>query len=197
MNDQIEKLLLQKNHHIYLYEEITQEAFRSFSLRSRYLRLHKKAKEINIYLSTIGGDVDYALGIVDEINGLKDAGIKVNTIGVGQVYSCGIFILCAADYRYGTENTTYMLHPFQYAFDEESHVQVAEYVKYTDKLYSEVMVWLATRCGQTKIKKFIERVKDSVYLNNDMAKELGLIHEDWNYKYEHGLQPTNGGSSKK
>lgn len=197
MNDKIEQLLLKKNNHIYLYEEITQEAFRNFSLRSRYLRLYKKPDVVNVYISTIGGDVDYALGIVDEISGLQNAGIKVNTIGIGQVYSSGIFILCAGDRRYGTENTTYMIHPFRYSFDEEYHAQASEYVKYADKLYSEIMVWVATRCGQTKIKSFINRVKDSIYLNNETAKELGLIHEEWNYRYENSNESSDGGSGKK
>lgn len=91
-----------------------------------------------------------------------------------------------------------MIHPFRYSLDDEYHAQIQEYVKYADKLYSEIMVWVATQCGQTKIKSFINRVKDSVYLNNDTAKEIGLIHAEWDYKHENGgEQPASRRSIKK
>ncbi len=196
MNEKIASLLLRKHNHIYVYDEINQESFKNFSMQSRYLRLYKQPESVNIYISSPGGEVDYAMAIVDEISGLKEAGIKVNTIGIGQVYSAGIYILCAGDKRYGTENTSYMIHPFRYSIDEEYHAHAREYVKYAEQLYSEIMVWVATRCGQTKIKPFIERINDSVYLNNDTAKKLGLIHAEWDYKQEINLQPGDGNSGE-
>lgn len=142
---------------------------------------------MNIYICTEGGDVECAMGIVDEINGLRTAGIKVNTIGIGRVYSCGIFILCAGEHRFGTENTTYMMHPFRYELGEEYHNIAREYIKYADKQQNEVMLWVAMQCGKSlskDIKKFMNDVNDNIYLNNETAKELGLIHEDWNYAKE-------------
>jgi ATP-dependent protease ClpP protease subunit len=188
----LENLLLKQNNHIYVYDEITPESFKEFSLKSRYLRLYKQPETVNIYISTIGGDVDCALGIIDEINGFKTAGIKVNTIGIGRVYSSGIFILCAGDRRYGTEYTTYMIHPFRYDLGEEYHAHALEYVKYAEKLQNEIMLWVAMQCGKNQpkdIKKFMTSINDSIYLNNETAKELGLIHEDWNYANEISNKP--------
>ena len=66
---------------------------------------------INIYLSTIGGDIYDMCAIYDEIRALKNE-YEVNIYCVGKVMSAGTIIMLATDleHRFAYANTTFMYH---------------------------------------------------------------------------------------
>jgi len=65
-------------------------------------------KPINLYMSSWGGDVYGALGIIDLLNIIN---VPINIIGIGAVMSAAVLVLaCASGKRYMTKNATCMIH---------------------------------------------------------------------------------------
>lgn len=171
---------------IYLIGDIDEKTYKRFLYKLRILK-QEKVDKINIYITTDGGDVHFAAGMFDEIEGAKKSGITINTIALGAVASAGIFILSAGDIRWGTENTTYFVHPFSYA-TQDYHQQTKQYVNFADEYYNNLMVSLATRCGYNtpkKIKEFLRKVNENIWLDTDSAIKFGLIDKKWNYNSDY------------
>lgn len=171
---------------LYICGGITRSLSTSFLYKIDYF-LDLGLKNLNIYINTEGGSVPDALAIVDRMMLLKDSGIHINTIGIGEVASAGIFILAEGSNRFGTENTTYMIHPIIHTIGSDYQVHVQQYAKFHDSFYNNLMTELALKCGKNKpkdIQKFMKTVADTVWLDTDLAMELGLIEGKWTISNE-------------
>jgi ATP-dependent Clp protease protease subunit len=69
--------------------------------------LDRSSGQIQLWISTIGGDVDVMFGLYDAVRLCRN---PVVTIGLGLVASAGVLVLVAGDKRYSTENTWLMSH---------------------------------------------------------------------------------------
>lgn len=175
---------LLKNREILLFGEIDEKKAKGFILRARYIHSRSpKNQPLLIFINSGGGDVDFAISIIEEIKSIsRDR--EVYTIGTGQVMSAAIFILAAGSKRYGCEYTSYMMHPFSYEPHTESviHEQFKEQVLHTDKVYNNLITDLAITCGKKEpkqIKKFREDIQKNIWLDTDGALEFGLINSIW------------------
>ena len=171
---------------IFLIGDIQKRLYRIFAEKIRFL-ISKKKNPIQVFITTDGGDPEFASAIVDDINGTKSLGLEVYTIGIGQVYSAGAFILAAGSKRFATEGTSLMIHPFSYDLGDSEHQSNKAYVNYTENMYNEMISSLAIKCGRKTpkdIKKFFEEIRDGKWLNAEQAVEFGLIDSIWNYSLE-------------
>lgn len=68
--------------------------------------------DFNFHISTYGGSIYDGLGIYDLIHKLDriNKRVNVNMFCEGKIMSAGIFIMLAAQHRYCTPNTTFMIH---------------------------------------------------------------------------------------
>ena len=66
-------------------------------------------KELNLIINSIGGHLSACFGIIDVMNGSK---IPINTIGIGEVASCGFTTFINGKNRILTPNTMCLSHDF-------------------------------------------------------------------------------------
>lgn len=71
------------------------------------LYLDRTPGDIELWVSTAGGDLSSMFGLFDIVRTRKNA---VKTIAFGEVCSAGCLVLVAGDYRYATENSWFMSH---------------------------------------------------------------------------------------
>jgi len=78
-------------------------------------------KTLNIFIETIGGDLHCCFAILDAIEYLKEQiRFKINTFGIGKVYSAGFFIFLLGDYRKLFPSTRVFVHEHLILNDEAS-----------------------------------------------------------------------------
>lgn len=171
---------------IYIHGEITERTSLNFLYKSDYI-IESDIKNVKIYIQTEGGDVPSALAIADRMAIMKDLGINIITIGIGEVASAGVFILIEGNKRYCTTNTTLMIHPMIHTLGSDYHAFIKEYATFHEGFYNNLMTDLAMKCGKKtpkEIQKFLSKISESVWLDVDGAIKLGLIHERWSAESE-------------
>jgi ATP-dependent protease ClpP protease subunit len=171
---------------IYICGEIETKTASSFLYKTDFI-LDKKIKKVKIYINTIGGDVPAAMAIVDKITLLKEVGVEVYTIGIGEVVSAGIFILVEGSKRYACENASFMIHPLIHELGADYHKFISKYAKFHESFYNNLMTGLAMKCGRKNPKaigEFLRSVSDSIWLDVDEAIKFGLVEDKWTGKLE-------------
>ncbi len=174
---------------IFLLGDITNKTMSSFILQMKYLSSKKDINDIYIYIHSDGGDVECAMAMIDEINMANDSKKNVYTIACGVAASAAAYILAYGKKRYGTENSTYMLHPFSYEL-KDYHAQNKEYVDFCDQFYKKIIVDVALRCKKTTAKAidvFTKKIHNSLWMDTDAALDIGLIDEKWTYELEKNI----------
>jgi ATP-dependent protease ClpP protease subunit len=173
---------LLENNEILIFGEIDKTLAFETICNLRWLsRNGDKDKPILIFINSEGGDVDAACSIMDEIRLLKSTGRTIYTIGMGEVASAAIFILMVGSRRFGYEHTSYMMHPCSYNGKEDYHQQNKSLVLFMDRFWDGLMVELAVACQTPPkdIKKFTEKIKDTIWLDTESAIEFKLIEGVW------------------
>ena len=171
---------------IFIWGEIDEESSEKFVRNIRYA-ISKGMKEIYVYISSYGGDVDCACAIIDEINGAKKLGINVSIVALGKAYSAAAYILTFGSEKYATENTTIMFHPILFALDLDYVAAQKSYTIFSDKKYRDLITSVAKNCGyKTKkdIESFMSSIKDGMWLDVKMAISQNVIDDVWDYSWE-------------
>ena len=70
----------------------------------------KDPADINIYITSRGGYVNYGFDLITHIERAKDAGIEVNTYVTSEVCSCGSLIAVTGSNRYISKRAYHLLH---------------------------------------------------------------------------------------
>ena len=95
---------------LFLWGEVNDESSLQLIKQLKYL-YQKNSDPIYLYINSYGGIVEDGLAIIDEMQGLMESGVEINTVAQGQACSMAAYILACGSYRYATANTTIMLHP--------------------------------------------------------------------------------------
>lgn len=101
----------------------------------------KENATINLYISSVGGDIDSAIRFYDFIKGSK---AKVNTFGFGQIDSSAVLLFMAGSKRVVLKNSRLRLHSPNYnATHNSQHISIVEetskFLSSIDKRYFQII----------------------------------------------------------
>jgi len=162
-----------KSNTMYLTYEIEQDTLYAVMTRFDNFVQHNEDKDINLVLSSYGGDVYSMLGIIDYFKTLP---VKVNTHCYGACMSAAAVILsCGTGKRSMTQNSTVMVHEGS-AFEAGKTTDVLKGADHLKKLQSNINRILGEVTG--KDQKFWEEVsKSDTYLTAEECLDYGIVDE--------------------
>ena len=162
-----------KSNTMYLTYEIEQDTLYAVMTRFDNFVQHNEDKDINLVLSSYGGDVYSMLGIIDYFKTLP---VKVNTHCYGACMSAAAVILsCGTGKRSMPQNSTVMVHEGS-AFEAVKTTDVLKGADHLKKLQSNINRILGE--VTKKDQKFWEEVsKQDTYLTSEECLEYGIVDE--------------------
>ena len=158
---------------MYLTYEIDTDQLYAVITRFDNFIQYNKDKDINLVISSYGGDVYAMLGTIDYINTLS---VKVNTHCLGACMSAAAVILaCGTGTRTMTKNSTVMVHEGS-AFEAGKTSDVLKGADHLKKLQSNINRILGEVTN--KDQEFWEEVsKQDTYLTSEECLEYGIVDE--------------------
>ena len=158
---------------MYLTYEIDQDQLYAVVTRFDNFIHHNKDTDINLIISSYGGDVYAMLGTIDFFNSLP---VKVNTHCLGACMSAAAVILaCGTGKRTMSKNSTVMIHEGS-AFEVGKTSDVLKGADHLKKLQSNINRILGE--VTKKDQEFWEEVsKQDTYLTADECLEYGIVDE--------------------
>ena len=158
---------------MYLTYEIDTDQLYAVMTRFDNFIKYNKDKDINLVLSSYGGDVYAMLGTIDYFKTLP---VKVNTHCVGACMSAAAVILaCGTGKRTMTQNSTVMVHEGS-AFEVGKTSDVIKGADHMKKLQTNINRILGDVTKKTQ--DFWEEVsKQDTYLTSEECLEYGIVDE--------------------
>ena len=158
---------------IFLTYDIDVDALYHVCTRMDALKKYNKGRDINLIISSYGGDVYSMMGIIDYIKNLE---VKVNTICYGAAMSATAVILaCGTGVRSMSENSTVMIHEGS-AFEVgkiSDVLKTSDHLKLLHKSINEILGEVTE-----KPKVFWNRIsKTDTYLTSEQCLKYGVIDE--------------------
>jgi ATP-dependent Clp protease protease subunit len=162
-----------KSNTMYLTYEIEQDSLYAVMTRFDNFVQHNEGQDINLVLSSYGGDVYSMLGTIDYFKTLP---VKVNTHCFGACMSAAAVILaCGTGKRTMTKNSTVMVHEGS-AFEAGKTSDVLKGADHLKKLLENINRILGEVTN--KSQDFWEEVsKQDTYLTAEECLEYGIIDE--------------------
>lgn len=172
--------LLTNGRIIYIYGEIDINLSSKINAQLLYLDSIDNKTEINIYITSYGGDVYAGLAIFDGIRNVK---APVKCICVGIAASAGSLILSAGKEVYCLPNARVMLHqPHGGAKGQATDITIqAEEINYLKKQLTTLMyeTILTRQKKNNKIpidfQEYVQKNERDWFLNPKEALEIGFI----------------------
>ena len=145
----------------------------SVQVKLDYLLRVNPEKDINMNITSYGGDVYAMLGLVDYIRGLEPI-VKVNTHCIGTCMSAAsVLLACGTGERTMTKNATVMVHEGS-AFEAGKTTDVMKGVDHLKELQKEINKLMGSVTN--KDERFWELTqRNDTYLNAEQCLEYGLI----------------------
>ena len=159
---------------MYLTYEIDQDQLYSVMTRfDNFIQYSGGKKDVNLVISSYGGDVYAMLGTIDYFNSLP---VKVNTRCIGACMSAAAVILaCGTGKRTMSENSTVMVHEGS-AFEMGKTSDVLKGADHLKKLQTNINRILGNVTKKTQ--EFWEDVsKQDTYLTSEECLEYGIVDE--------------------
>ena len=159
---------------MYLTYEIDADQLYSVMTRfDNFIQYDDGKKDVNLVISSYGGDVYAMLGTIDYFNSLP---VKVNTHCIGACMSAAAVILaCGTGKRTMTENSTVMVHEGS-AFEMGKTSDVLKGADHLKKLQTNINRILGDVTN--KSQEFWEDVsKQDTYLTSEECLEYGIVDE--------------------
>ena len=145
----------------------------SVQVKLDYLLRVNPNKDINMNITSYGGDVYAMLGLVDFMRSLP---VKVNTHCIGTCMSAAsVLLACGTGVRTMSKNSTVMVHEGS-AFEAGKTSDVLKGADHLKKLQSNINRILGE--VTKKDQKFWEEVsKQDTYLTSEECLEYGIVDE--------------------
>ncbi len=126
----------------------------------------KDPEDINIYITSRGGFVNYGFDLITHIERAKSAGINVNTYVTSEACSCGSLIAVAGSTRYIGKRAYHLLH-FARGWDYSHNPIMAERNVEQSKFWQNEIVNIYKK--YTKIKDIDSKLLADNYMINGAA----------------------------
>ena len=145
----------------------------SVQVKLDYLLRVNPEKDINMNITSYGGDVYAMLGLVDIIKGLP---VKVNTHCVGTCMSAAsVLLACGTGTRTMTKHSTVMVHEGS-TFEAGRNTDVKKGVEHISELQKDINNLLGEVTN--KEARFWELTqRNDTYLNAEQCVEYGIVDE--------------------
>jgi ATP-dependent Clp protease protease subunit len=155
------------------YEIDTDQLYSVMTRFDNFVQYSGGKKDVNLVISSYGGDVYAMLGTIDYFNSLP---VKVNTHCIGACMSAAAVILaCGTGKRTMTENSTVMVHEGS-AFEVGKTSDVIKGADHMKKLQTNINRILGNVTKKTQ--EFWEDVsKQDTYLTAEECLEYGIVDE--------------------
>jgi len=170
------------NRRIFLWGDIDEESVSSVVKGIYYLEAEDGDKPIDLYISSLGGDVDEMFGLYDILNTVT---CPIKTCAFGKCMSAAPLLVAAGTKgkRFATPNCAFMVHEGNVTMPRDRADAVRHTVKQLDRdrtLWAELM-----EANTKKTAKFwLNKVKNvgDAYFDTDTAIDYGLIDYKWSEK---------------
>jgi ATP-dependent Clp protease protease subunit len=155
------------------YEIDTDQLYSVMTRFDNFIQYTKGKKDVNLVISSYGGDVYAMLGTIDYFNSLP---IKVNTHCIGACMSAAAVILaCGTGKRTMTENATVMVHEGS-AFEVGKTSDVLKGADHLKKLQTNINRILGNVTEKTQ-EFWTEVSKQDTFLTSEECLEYGIVDE--------------------
>ncbi|MEG1502117.1 MAG: ATP-dependent Clp protease proteolytic subunit [Synergistaceae bacterium] len=132
----------------------------------------KERKPILIFICTPGGSVSDGFRIIDSI---QASSTPIYTVNTGYWYSIGLLIGMAGDKRYGTKNSSYLMHDGHLgSFNSTS--KVIDEMKFYDALEYRIKEYTLTNTSISD-DAYQSHSRIEWYMFSEEAKSMGVIDE--------------------
>ncbi len=162
------------NRRLYLHGDIDESEI-GMVTRGLLTMAAQSDEPVDLWVSTIGGDVDEAFGLHD-IMRLVD--VPVHTVAFGKVMSAGPLLVAAGEpgVRLATKHTSWMLHNITAGLEDATSLDMRSYgdiVEQSMGTYADLLTEYSTQT-----KRFwsnMLRSRSDRYFTSEDALEWGLI----------------------
>ena len=175
MIDQVFYLQDLKQRKLYLDDEVTQitvpEIVRHILQINRedYGKPEAERQPILLYVTSIGGDVDFGFELIDAIQCNKT---PVYTVNLGFQYSMGFLIGLAGHRRYATRNAKFLMHDGS-SFIYNSGAKAQDQMEFNKKVEERVKQYILSRTSISS-EQYDSKLRVEWYMFADEAKENGI-----------------------
>lgn len=162
------------NRRLYLHGEIDEDEI-GMVQRGMLTLAAQSDEPIDLWVSSIGGDVDEAFGLVD-IMQLVD--VPIHTVAWGKVMSAAPMLVAAGKpgMRLATKNTWFMLHPMRAGLEEVTSLDMRSYGDVLEQSMQRYVELLAEYSLQPKrFWSNLMRSRTDRYFTAEEAEDWGLI----------------------
>jgi ATP-dependent Clp protease protease subunit len=190
---QFERQLL-KTRRLFLWDDISSDSARAIIQQIKWLWRKEKTRPLYLYIHSNGGDVDAESAIIDEIGSITADKGEVYTICNGLACSAAADILALGTpgCRYATPRSTIMMHAASCELLNDKIHEHKGCVDFYAAQREHLLKSLAKACGKgsgAKLKKFMEDVKNTMWLNTKDALKYGIVDDIWTPALEHSINP--------
>ena len=165
---------------IYLWGTI--EEHNTLFIVSALLYLADKNKDpIYLYINSDGGDCHQMAAIFDTMEKVKNDGITIYTICVGEACSAAAFLLMNGSdgSRIASPNSSIMIHQLEYSLDLDSAGKNKKYTEFVHQQNENFIELMATMCKKTtnaKLRKFKEDISGGdLWFTAKEAQKYGIV----------------------
>lgn len=131
-------------------------------------------QEIVIQISSSGGSSDHGLLAY---NFLKQLGIKVTTIGMGNVDSAAIMLFAAGSTRISAPSCRFLIHEAMATIQGQFNAnKLGELKNITERINEDYCNVIAKVCLKN-IEEIKNIIKDSSVMSSSQAKDFGLVQQ--------------------
>ena len=162
------------NRRLYLHGDID-EAEIGMIQRGMLTMAAQSDEPIDLWVSSVGGDVDEAFGLVDVMQ-LVD--VPIHTVAWGKCLSAAPMLVAAGKpgMRLATKNTWFMLHPVRAGLDEASSLDMRTYGDILEQSMQRYVDLLTEHSMMPKRHwSNLMRARTDRYFTAEMAEDWGVI----------------------
>lgn len=158
--------------HLYLWDDITAPKAKFLVMQLKFLA-DLSNKDIFLFISSDGGDIDAALSIIDEITTLQ-SDIIIHTVAYKACSAAAdILALGTKNCRWIYPNATIMLHPPSFELEMDNLGKQESYLEYQKRRDEDLSRLVAKACGKS-YTKFTKDVASTMWLDAKGAIKYGV-----------------------
>ena len=132
--------------------------------------------EVEIVICSNGGEFRALSLIMDEVNKLKEQGVKIITRGSSMCYSVGFYLMLLGDERVSNNLCSFMIHEFQLSTGYDSLTGNDNYIQHQKKIQENLDNWVIENTKITK-EMLLEYKQKDRWMTYDECIELGILTE--------------------
>ena len=135
-------------------------------------------RDIELYISSGGGNATAGLALADQIEMAKRAGFAINAHASGIIASATVPVFAVCSKRYAAEGTIFMVHEatiFKF-FSNESKSDIKSQNALMELLTNKYMDKL-TKYSNITVEQWEEYERDTTWFDAHTAKKWGLVDE--------------------